>query len=167
MSTNPTFPSSQVSANVRAAIGAAVAVFVAAVGVLAVAIPAWAAHVAEYEQADHVNDMFGDPAGWLLIFAVLVLTPLAVGVASTVGASVALKRRYGGATRGGIALFFINAALSAPAMLFAASVAPKGVPTAVLILASALIMAAGAALGAVTGVMKPREGATDVLGDAQ
>jgi hypothetical protein len=167
MSTYPTFPSSQISANVRAAIGAAVAVFVATVGVLAVAIPAWAAHVAEYEQADHVNDMFGDPAGWLLIFAVLVLTPLAVGVASTVGASVALIGRYGGRTRGGVALFFINAALSAPAMLVAASVAPKNVPTAVLIAASALIMATGAALGAVTGVMKPRDAATDVIRDAQ
>lgn len=167
MSTFPTFPSSQITANVRSAIGAAVAVFVATVGILAVAIPAWAAHVAEYEQADHVNDMFGDPAGWLLIFAVVVLAPLAVGVASTVGASVALKSRFGGATRGGVALFFINAALSAPAMLVASSVALKGVPTVVLIAAAALIMAAGAALGAVTGVMKPQMGATDVLGDAQ
>jgi hypothetical protein len=166
MSTSPLFPSSRISANVRAAIGAAAAVFVATVGVLAFAIPAWAAHVAEYEQADHVNDMFGDPVGWLLIFAVLVLTPLAVGLASTLGASVALKSRYGGATRGGVALFFINAALSAPSMVVAASVASKGVPTAVVIAASALIMAAGAALGAVTGVMKPRDAATDVPGDA-
>ncbi len=166
MTTRPTFQS-EISATVRAAIGAAVAVFVIAIGVLAVAVSAWSAHVAEYDQVDHANDMFGDTAGWLLIFAVVVLTPLAVGAVSMAGASVALIRRYGGGTRGGVALFFINAAIAAPAIFVAVSVTSKGVPIAVSIPASALIMAVGAALGAATGVMKPRAEATVVLGDPE
>jgi hypothetical protein len=167
MSTRPSFQSPQISAAVRAAIGAAAAVVVSAVGVLAVAVPAWAAHVAEYEQGDHVNDMFGDPVGWLLIFAVVVLAPLAVGAASTVGASIALGSSHGGPTRGRVALFFINAALSVPAMFVALSIIPKGTPAALSIAAWALIMSAGAALGAVTGVIRPRDTATVGPADAQ
>jgi hypothetical protein len=167
MSTHPTLQSSQISTTARAAIGAALAVFVAAIGVLALAVPAWAAHVAEYEQGDHVNDMFGDPVGWLLIFAVVVLAPLAVGAVSTVGASTALSRSHSGSTRGRVALFFINAALSVPAIFVAVSIIPKGTPAALSIAAWALIMSAGAALGAVTGVIRPRDTATSWPADAQ
>jgi hypothetical protein len=167
MSTHPTFQFSQLNATVRAAIGAALAVFVTAIGVLAIAVPAWAAHVAEYEQADHANDMFGDPVGWLLMFAVVVLAPLAVGSVSTVGASIALSHGSGGPTRGRVALFFVNTALSVLAMFVAGSIIPKGTPSVVSIAAWVVVLAAGAALGAVTGVIRPRSEATVVPVDPQ
>jgi hypothetical protein len=63
MNTHATSRSSQISASARAAIGAAVSVFIGAIGILAVAVPSWMAHVAEYNRTDHDNDMFGDPAG--------------------------------------------------------------------------------------------------------
>jgi hypothetical protein len=162
MSTHPTSRLAQLSATVRAALGVALAVFVTAIGVLAIAVPAWSAHVAEYDQVDHANDMFGDPTGWLLLFAVVILAPLAVGTVSTVGASIALSLGSGEPTRGRVALFFINTALSVPAMFVAVSIIPKGTPAVMSIAAWALMLSAGAALGAVTGVIRPTRAAATV-----
>jgi hypothetical protein len=67
-----------------AARGASIAVFGVALSVLAVAVPSWARHVADYDSSGpHDTAMFGDPAMWALVFVEITVGPIvfvAVGV---------------------------------------------------------------------------------------
>jgi hypothetical protein len=155
MNTHATSPSSQISASARAAIGAAVSVFIGAISILAVAVPSWMAHVAEYNRMDHDNVMFGDPAGWLMMAAVVLLTPIAFAAFGTFGAATALGSRCKEGITGGVQLFFLLVALTAPTGYVVGGVLSKRVPTIVAIVEVVLVFAAGAAVGGASGVLKP------------
>lgn len=74
----------------QAARGASIAVFGVALSVLAVAVPKWARHVADYDSSGpHDTAMFGDPAGWALVFVEITVGPIVFVAVGVFGAYVA------------------------------------------------------------------------------